>query len=474
VDPSKSDSNSGRSWADAKKSLAEVMKLALPGDTVYAEAGTYETGDMIQHENGYLGNPLLRARVVLTNGVSLVSRRGPEKTFIAGKSDANAAGNFGCGPDALRCVYMYPDTRLEGFTLTGGRTYGEDLQDDNNRGGGVHGWYLASSIVKDCVISNCVAGRGAGSTHVTAVNCRYLHNRGYKNCAATQHCFHHNCFFDFNVSGTEVTGSYVVGYWRGMRNCTFGAHNFLNKYENVIGPSSDNNVQHPQVYNTLVLNGLVCQSSGSAIAGVFTNCAFTVAAFEAWPTNCLYDESTIFADPSELQADENGVPIVGKNIAIDAGDIRYVDPLYSNTDLAGNPRAVNGSRMDIGCYEADWKERYAADLGARLSVSKASPAVYETDSHTVALVDNTEVTLDFKNSSARTARQSVAFKVIGEGVLTLIVDGETHTFTDSGAVQMFMSNTKEALRKFEFSFAGTGRAELINCTNGIGMSFVIR
>ncbi|MBR3820493.1 MAG: hypothetical protein IKJ37_02605 [Kiritimatiellae bacterium] len=475
VDPSKSDSNSGRSWADAKKSLAEVMKLALSGDTVYAEAGTYEIGDMIQHENGFRGNPLLRARVVLTNGVSLVSRRGPEKTFIVGESDANAADYFGCGPDALRCVYMYPDTRLEGFTLTGGRTYGDaDLQDDNNRGAGVHGWYLASSIVKDCVISNCVAGRGAGSTHVTAVNCRYLYNRGYNNCAAAQHCFHHNCFFDFNVSGTGETGSYVVGYWRGMRNCTFGAHNFLNRYENVIGPSSDNNVQHPQVYNTLVLNGRVYQGSGSAFAGVFTNCAFTVAAFEAWPTNCLYDESTIFADPSELQADENGVPIVGKNVAIDAGDIRYVDPLYSNTDLAGNPRAMNGSRMDIGCYEADWKGRYAADLGARLSVSKASPAVYETDSRTVALVDNTEVTLDFRNASARTARQSVAFKVIGEGVLTLIVDGETHTFTDSGAVQMFVSNTKEALRKFEFSFAGTGRAELINCTNGIGMSFVIR
>jgi hypothetical protein len=123
-----------------------------------------------------------------------------------------------------------------------------------------------------------------------------------------------------------------------MRNCTFGAHNFLNKYENVIGPSSDNNVQHPQVYNTLVLNGLVCQSSGSAIAGVFTNCAFTVAAFEAWPTNCLNDESTIFADPSELQADEKGVTIVGKNIAIDTGDIRYVDPLIQTPTL----RAIRG------------------------------------------------------------------------------------------------------------------------------------
>jgi hypothetical protein len=218
----------------------------------------------------------------------------------------------------------------------------------------------------------------------------------------------------------------------------------------------------------------VYYGSGAAIAGVFTNCAFTTAAFDAWPTNCIYDEATIFADPSQLQADENGVPIPGKNVAIDAADMRYVDPLYSATDLAGNPRAVNGLRMDIGCYEADWKNRYASDLGSRLSVSEASPAVYETDSRTVALVDDTKVTIDLTGSGTRIARQSIAFNVFGEGVLTLKVDGETHEFTDTGALQMFVSNSKAALRRFEFSFAGAGRAELINCSSSVGMSLVIR
>ena len=473
VDPSKSDSNSGRSWAEAKQSLAEVMKLALPGDTVYAESGVYDIGDMIQHENSYKAEPLLRARVVISNGVSLVSRRGPEQTVIMGAAATNP-DQFGCGADALRCVYMYPDTSLEGFTLTGGRDLGQGEQDDNNRGAGVHGWYLESSIVKDCIISNCVASRGGGSTHVTAVNCRYLYNRGYTNSAASQHSFHHNCFFDYNVSGNGDVGSYIVGYWRGMRNCTIGANNYLNHNNYVIGPSSDNGVQHPQVYNTLVLRGNVYYGSGAAIAGVFTNCAFTTAAFDAWPTNCIYDEATIFADPSQLQADENGVPIPGKNVAIDAGDIQYVDSLYSATDLAGNPRAVNGLRMDIGCYEADWKNRYASDLGSRLSVSEASPAVYETDSRTVALVDDTKVTIDLTGSGARVARQSIAFNVFGEGVLTLKVDGETHEFTDTGALQMFVSNSKAALRRFEFSFAGAGRAELINCSSSVGMSLVIR
>ena len=475
VDPSKSDDNSGRSWDDAKQSLAEVMKLALPGDTVYAEEGTYDIGDMIQHANGYKAEPLLRARVVITNGVSLVSRRGPEQTVIIG-AEATNPDQFGCGTDALRCVYMYPDTRLEGFTLTGGRDLGQGIQDDNNRGAGVHGWKDELSLVKDCIISNNVASRGGGATHVTAVNCKFLYNRGYVNCAATQHCFHHNCYFDYNVSGTGNTGSYVVGYWRGMRSCTFGTNNYLNSNQYAIGPSPDNNVQRPQVYNTLVLKGGMYVANATEIQAVFTNCAFTTAALEKWPaSNSPYDSTTIFADPSQLQADENGVPIPGKNIAIDQGDMQYVDPLYADTDLAGNPRAVNGSRMDIGCYEADWKGRYASNLGSRLSVVEASPAVYETESRTVALVDGTKVTLDLRGISGRTVRQVVSFKVTGEGVLTLKVNGvEYNYYTENGTVQTFMNSTAAASTEYAFSFAGTGTAELLNCSNGIGMSLVIR
>jgi hypothetical protein len=310
---------------------------------------------------------------------------------------------------------------------------------------------------------------------VTAVNCQFLENRGYHSSAVSQHSFHHNCYFDYNVSGKNVSGGYIVGYWRGLRNCTIGKNNYLSN--NALGPSSENGVQHPQVYNTLVLAGKVYNVedfSKEGYSGVFTNCAFTTEALKNWPASAIYDEKTIFADPSELQVDEKGVPIPGKNLAIDAGDIRYIDPLYSATDLAGNPRAVNGSRMDIGCYEADWKNRYADDLGSRLSVSEASPAVYETQSRTVAMVDGTQVTIDLAKLGTRVARQTVAFKVVGDGVLTLIFDGNTYTYTDTGAVQMFVSNSNAAMRQFKFSFVGAGTAELINCSNNIGMSFVIR
>ena len=100
--------------------------------------------------------------------------------------------------------------------------------------------------------------------------------------------------------------------------------------------------------------------------------------------------------------------------------------------------------------------------------------MYETESRTVALVDGTKVTLDLGGISGRTVRQAVAFKVTGEGVLTLKVNGVEYVYTASEAVQTFMNSTAAASTKYAFSFAGTGTAELLNCSNGIGMSLVIR
>jgi hypothetical protein len=83
------------------------------------------------------------------------------------------------------------------------------------------------------------------------------------------------------------------------------------------------------------------------------------------------------------------------------------------------------------------------------------------------MVDGTQVTIDMAKLGTRVARQTVAFKVVGDGVLTLIVDGNTYTYTDTGAVQMFVSNSNAAMRQFKFSFVGAGTAELINCSNNI-------
>jgi hypothetical protein len=89
-------------------------------------------------------------------------------------------------------------------------------------------------------------------------------------------------------------------------------------------------------------------------------------------------------------------------------------------------------------------------------------------------VDDTKVTLKLGGVSGRTVRQAVSFKVTGEGVLTLKVNGTKYVYTASDAVYTFMNSTAAASTEYAFSFAGAGTAELLNCSNGIGMSLVIR
>ncbi|MCQ2391065.1 MAG: hypothetical protein MJ240_06560 [Kiritimatiellae bacterium] len=467
VDPTASDANSGRDWAHAKRTLAGVMALVRPGDTVYAAPGVYDDGSMINPKNFLsYSTPRLRTRVFVTNNVALVSRDGAATTIIKGQNATSAIDGFGGGEDALRCVYLAQGARLEGFTLTDGRTLGENLDkpDDNNRGAGVHGWGDDAPEVRDCIITNCVAARGGGSVYVTAVNCRYLDNRATMLCAASQHTAHHNCYLDHNK------GTPTVGYWRDMRNSTIGAHNDT---ATPVGTSPRSGVtQQPAMYNTLILAGRL--ASGSEVA--FTNCAFTTDMLVGWPASATSNDTCVCVPPAMLQADAEGHPIVGCNLSIDQGNTNYVNWARCGAyDLDGNPRCVNGLKMDIGCFEADWRARYADDLGGRhLTVSEASPAVAETEARSVAMVDGTSLTLEMANPKARNTLQKVQFRVSGAGSLSLAVGGETLTYTAAAEVQTYAFRSREAMRELKFAFAGEGCAELLLGHMDVGMVLNIR
>ena len=478
VDPTKSDSNDGRDWDSAKRTLAGVMTLAVPGDTVFAAPGVYEEGDMIQHKNSYKNNDTatLRARVVLTNGVKLVSRDGPETTIIKGApyidhpSSLQKQSSYGLGADALRCAFLYPNAVLDGFTLSGGRSAGGTAYDENDFGAGATGWYNNSGIypeIRNCIVTNCIAERGAGVTHIKAVNCRFYDCRCFNNSACAIHGRLINCLFDW-TKGTES----VVGYWTEMRNCTFGKNN---EADAVVGVSAvSGQLQNPAVYNTLILKGRVSNSSGT-VNVAFTNCAFTTYMQSTMPTNVFADASCIVADASMLQVDEAGRPVVGANLAIDAGDTNYLNQAMYPTDVEGNPRAINGLKMDIGCYEADWKARYGRDLGGRVAVSDASPAVYESESRTVMLYDSNGFSCRLANPRGRYAPQTVSFRVVGEGSLSLSInDGEAQTFVDTGAVQKVDIVSTQPSTKFDFSFSGAGSAELISCVMNDGTIMYLR
>ena len=183
----------------------------------------------------------------------------------------------------------------------------------------------------------------------------------------------------------------------------------------------------------------------------------------------------MIADASMLQVDEAGRPIIGANLAIDAGDTNYLNLATYPTDLEGNPRAVNGSKMDIGCYEVDWKDRYGADLGPRATVTSASPAVCETAQRTVALYDGTELSFNLANPGGRNMIRRLSFRVNGAGTLSMSVDGgEPLVFADTGAVQTYEFRNTDLSTAFSLSFAGAGSAEIIEACRTSGAVLLFR
>ena len=310
--------------------------------------------------------------------------------------------------------------------------------------------------------------RGGGTAHIKAVNCRFLGCRCFNNSAAAIHTRLINCLFDHNL-GTQ----FVVGYWTEMRNCTFGAHN---EADTVLGFSASSGyLQVPAVYNTLFVRGrMSINTTSDAVQAAFTNCALNAYMHSKLASNTVTNDTCVIADYSMLQVDEAGRPVIGANLAIDAGDTRYLDLAAYPTDIDGNPRAVNGLTMDIGCYEADWKDRYGADLGSKVTVTSASPAVCETAQRTVALYDGTELSFNLANPGGRNMIRRLSFRVSGAGTLSMSVDGgEPLVFADTGAVQTYEFRNTALSTAFNLSFAGAGSAEIIEAcrTSGAVLSF---
>lgn len=475
VDPTASDANGGRDWSDAKRTLAAAMALARDGDTVFAAPGVYEEGSAHQGIIAYSAPSNIRARVVVPEGVSLVSRDGAATTVIKGRASDVDEDGFGGGPTAMRCAFLHKRAKLIGFTLTGGRGSAETALCDDARGAGVHGsgpfsgddWPRVIPLVKDCIITDNVTRRGAGATLVRAVNCRFTGNRATGLAAAAQHCELHNCFVDGNY------GTFAVAYNTGMFNCTIGAN-----HETVyaIGPSSRSGMnQRPYAYNSLILCSQI--STGDA-GGAFTNCVFNSAVRSAWPANNPTNDTCLFVPADQLQIDENGVPVIGANVAVDYGVTNYLDlALCGDTDCAGRPRRVNGERLDVGAYEADWLGRYGEDLGSAhlVAVSAASNAVVESAERMVRLVDGTGVTVEMHNSSGRPSPQTIRLRVTGAGTLSMTADGTPErVFTDNGGEQEYTFRSTAAMREFCFTFTGAGSAELIACSREAGTFLIFR
>ena len=443
------DSNRGDTPDTAKKTLAEAMKHVVAGDVVHAAEGVYGEGSMkhavsVSTKSGQEPKPItIPSRVIVPVGVSLVADGDRDATIILGGSDPSTANDEvmrGCGPNAVRCVMMETNTVLRGFTLRGGRTGYDNIEDDDFHGGGILSQTASTdpklmSLVENCTIDDCMSYRGGGSFNGYYRNCRFTGNRAVVNGAASRQGSYMGCYFSGNM------GLHTVTYPGELSHCTFGPGNVVsgNDPAFAIGPTT----HRMSINGTLFTGGFIGENTR-----VFTlsNCAYRADAklgSNITVTDC------VTASPEELaQLDENGVPLPGKNPACDRGVLsQWIDAgLDASRDAAGNSRVANGA-MDIGCYEADWKGVYSATVGKRGSVTftEAEPYAIKGDSAEVYLPEGV---LSGTLNATGTGRYEFPVRITGGGKLIVSVgDAETEFCSDG----VFKVNLAKG--EYDLSFA---------------------
>lgn len=434
--------------------------------TIRVKAGVYDNETMTQTRRfGNVATDVYahKARAVVPSGVSVVGA-GAETTFIVGASDPDAAAaDKGCGPNAVRCVALAKGARLSGFTLTGGRT-DRDGNGDDFHGGGVlaeYGTAETLATVSDCVISNCVARRGGGGFFGIYNRVRFLDNsiiQGGNGPAVrgdgAGNCFLANCVIDRNEG-------YATVYYPTLVNCTFGADNTQNGNKNgmiVIVDSGD-------IRNCLFLgpNSAVgkANEAGEVTATRFYDCVFSPQ-MKAYldKQNAKTDGKKVYVDASctataELAVADDLMPVVGANAAVDAANADGYDAaMWDELDVYGNPRRVNGRRLDVGAVEADWKATYSKAIGRRFTVTAADPDV--------ELVDG-GVSIPAGASLAATVgradRANVAY------VVKATVNGKSCAVTQDGAAAPSLAPGVNAAR---YETGATGLTELVFTADALG------
>ena len=412
------DSNSGGSLATAKRTIRAATTNAIANDVVLVAPGTYGENEGSQVHSSHINKdntatPVTTgARVLVPTNVTVRSIEGPENTVIMGGAATSGADEWGRGEGAVRCATLLGSgARLEGFTLTGGRTAIGSVAHDDYFAAGVLS--ASGGVASNCIISNNVAVRCGAVFRGTLIDCRVFDNKATTQASVGRESSFFRCIIDHNKGGEQA-----IQWFSHINCCTFGPDNtdMSGTPQHVI---AYRNGSSATVINSIVLGGAVARNNEPY---PIRNCVFLpnwVPSAASLPlTDCVVTNIEMLA----LDADYR--PVIGSNAAIDRGDAtRIAESINDGMDLGGNQRVMNGT-MDIGALEADWKPVYAAYIGGkRLSVTNASSVVYANDAHEVCLPSGSvDGTVDVAQTSCRWFEMS--FRVTGNGTFTIYyVDG---------------------------------------------------
>lgn len=452
----------GLSEETAVKTLTAAAAIPCDGKIV-ALPGVYDEGSKACSGTAvHAGTPSLACRVIVPKNTTLVSRDGPESTFIVGAASADASADgkgLGRGPDAVRCAFLESGAVLRGFTVTGGRTaVKDDGYEDDAFGGGVLGRSRTDTLVENCIVSNNASSCGGGGAYTTFRNCRIEGNKtGYFGSVA-RHVSLYGCYIANN------RGLNPIDVYYNVINCTYGEGN-----ANISGSAAhmlNNGQSSSRVWNCVGLSN-VSTGTMSEKNSDYRNCLFPKEANYSLGSNT---NNVSFAYTlAELRAMfSGGVPKSKDAASVDAGTSDALARLTGDEDLAGNRRVANGA-IDIGAYEYGWLSDYSAAIPRKLEVTEASSGVVLSGGK-VMLSDGD----DLVASATAADRRTISAVLSGDGVLTVYRNGEVlGTFSASGTLRFDDCAVGDEFR-FSYASAAGGTAAITSCRNDAGLLMILR
>ncbi|MDY5597970.1 MAG: hypothetical protein SPG40_10815, partial [Kiritimatiellia bacterium] len=454
---------------------AAYKKAAASDETcrlVLAKPGDYDTGGEVP------AGTSLSNRLCMTQGNVLVrSTAGRDVTFITGASSVASPDNFGNGPGAVRCLYLTSGW-VQGFTLRGGRTFKEDVQDVDHLGGGVYVGpgstvNLAATApgLRDCTVANCSAVRVSAAYGGNYDNCLFVDNDVVKGVRVRYAGYLRQCF----LAGGNDAGTYIQDC-NTLDSCTIVAplHYALVSCARVV-----NSVVHRPTRTDVPTwaQGLPAfRIAAAGLAMTLENCAIDPN------ESCEIAESatgSTFAKADCLETLSNGDfgeddrPL-STSAYVDAG--QFVDiwdePWETLADALGNPRVSNG-RRDVGAIEYDWRTDAEKLLCRGVAVVSApGSARWSADGVTL---HGGDLVLDW--TYTRTMHRQVSVAVNGAGTMACFVNGTKIGEVTTGD-HVFAFDSKTGKDRVVLAYVSGGPEDsgaVIRCrAPGIGFAVSIR
>ena len=449
------------------KTLKAALGRTIEGDVVNACPGRYSEGRMDHSEYWTIaGAVTVQARAVVPKNRKLVSTDGPDVTFIEGEEPSNP-DSIGCGSDGLRCVVLDEFATLKGFTLTNGHADDPNADSDNSRGGGIYG-RNGNSEIYDCVISNNCARQGGGGFYGSYTRCRFVENRSSDSGAALRNANAYDCYFGRNRGpSTLCQCSRFIGSTMDDDNT---------------GLDGGQTTEIADMGSPFLFENSIIMASGflntNKKTWSFTNCVLKAGiSYPGGRELYLLDADTKEWTSEEIALDDFGAPTAGTSFACDRGraDIRTKYSRYyadDAVDCARRPRYVNGLKLDVGCYEADWKFCYSKKLGGLATVTSADPSV-ELTQDGITIPPDAALSVTVARPSLSTTPIGFDAKV-AEGRLVVSKSGiPWRTLTPESVMRQTFVADSDSMT-FDFAAGEGDSATLVRFFYDIGMRFIIR